>query len=150
MATIKKLIEEMSMNMTWRGRKGGSRYAHVIDDAPKWITEVIHEVHGDKLPDDTVYDFVHRIVSHLEGYGDEDISADELREALYELEPDVYTSNLTEWLNARADHVFYLTEALEEYDIKEGSQLLMAAQSLQIQEIGNELLGLLEDMAEGE
>lgn len=39
----------------------------------------------------------------------------------------VYTSELTEWLNASNYNVYYLTEALEEYDIKDGFQVLTQA-----------------------
>ena len=49
-------------------------------------------------------------------------------------EPDVYTSELTNWLSSNIDHVYYLTEALE-YGANDGFQLLQQAQSLHIQEV---------------
>lgn len=51
------------------------------------------------------------------------------------IEADVYTSNLTEWLNSKNSRVYYLTEALEEIEFKDGFQLLAYAQSREIEEV---------------
>lgn len=63
------------------------------------------------------------IISEQEGN-----SEDSIREALYNMESDVYTSDLTEWLNESNYHVEYLTEALTEYTPTDGFQLLAMAQ----------------------
>jgi len=75
-------------------------------------------------------------------------SGDDPSDAISELEPDCYTGELTAWLAARADHVYYLTEVLEEIDIKDGFQLLALAQQKQIQEIGFALILELEKVSE--
>jgi len=61
-----------------------------------------------------------------------------------DIEVDVYTSNLTEWLNQSNYHVYYLTEALETNDIKDGFQLLGLAQDLAIEEVWREVIHLIQ------
>lgn len=51
------------------------------------------------------------------------------------IEADVYTSNLTEWLNSKNSRVYYLTEALEEIELKDGFKLLAYAQTREIEEV---------------
>lgn len=57
---------------------------------------------------------------------------DEIRDSI---EADVYTSDLTEWLNSKNSRVYYLTQALEELDVKDGFQLLAYAQSREMEEV---------------
>ena len=114
MKTIVTLAKELQAQMTTSERNDGTKYYHLIDGHPEWMTDVIHGV---------------------------------LREAIFErTEADVYTSNLTAWLNARNDHVYYLTEALEEMEIKNGFQALMAAQQRHKEEVALDLVNELEKL----
>lgn len=56
-------------------------------------------------------------------------------ELIGNIEADVYTSDITEWLNSINSRVYYLTEALEDFDIKDGFQLISYAQYLEIREV---------------
>jgi len=51
------------------------------------------------------------------------------------LEPDVYTSDLTNWLGSRNDFVYYLTEAITEYGAQDGFQALAITQQIWKQEV---------------
>jgi hypothetical protein len=128
-------------------RQDGSKFWKTKDtDKPEWLKNMIFEVHGDKLPDDTTYEY---IVDALEAISDCD-DPEQIEERLFEIEADVYTSDLTEWLNKRNDHVYYLTEVLEEYgDIRDGFQLLALAQTKQRQEIAFDVLSKLQEIVDG-
>ncbi len=63
---------------------------------------------------------------------------------------DVYTSDLTSWLNENNNNVYYLTEALEEYDVKDGFQALALAQYKAIYEIYEAVLNLIKKEIEKE
>ncbi len=140
--TVQELAGELSNAFVRDKRNDGQEFTHLAKGSPKWMTEVIHAVHGDKMPDDTVYGFVERCADAIAGH-------DDPSDAVTEIEPDGYTSSLTSWLNARADHVHYLTEALEEgLDITDGFQLLAYAQQKQIQEVGFALISELEKISE--
>jgi len=48
---------------------------------------------------------------------------------------DIYTSDLTEWLNESNGHVHYLTEALEDLQFKDGHHVLANAQRKCIRDV---------------
>lgn len=98
---------------------------------------VAHE-DGAILPDDFRYS---KIVETLDCLVErEPETEDDAQECFYELEADVYTSDLTAWLHSRNDRVGYLTQALEEFNCRDGFQALAMAQKLEIDEISNAVL----------
>lgn len=112
---------------------------------PKWLKDMVYKIHEGKLPDDTTYEYIVGALGAISDCGEtEDIEAH-----LYEIESDVYTSDLTKWLNKRNEHVYYLTEALTKYgDIKDGFQLLALAQLTQRHEIAFDVLSTLQEIAD--
>lgn len=98
----------------------------VTDLKEQWLTDLCHEAHGDKLPDNWCYQFIHEAldaISETDNYEDID------------LEADIYTNDLTKWLHSRVDRVYYLTQALEELEPKDGFQALAYAQYLEKREV---------------
>lgn len=142
MKTVKELASELQQAFVTSKRNDGAEYVHLKDGSPDWMTEVIRDVHGDKLPDDTVYSLISRCVDAIADGGDDP------QESLDDIEPATYTNDLTAWLHARNDHVYYLTEALEESEFKDGFALLSYALSIQIREIGGALLAALENVTD--
>ena len=69
----------------------------------------------------------------------------EAQEAIDGIEPDIYTSDLTAWLNEHCGHVYYLTQALDEYETKDGYNALAIAQQLAKREIGQLIVDMLAD-----
>jgi hypothetical protein len=136
--TIQSLAKELSRAFVTNKRNDGQEYVHLKEGSPEWMTEVVRAIHGDKLPDDTTYRFIERCADAIADAGDDPT------EAIYSMEADIYTSDLTAWLHARNDHVFYLDEALSEDAPKSGFDLLYAAQKRQIEEIGSALVSELE------
>jgi hypothetical protein len=143
MATIQSLASALSDALTHDKRNDGAEYVHLKDGSPSWMTEVIRSVHGDKLPDDTVYQLIEKCAEAIAN-SDEGSEQD----AVSDLEADIYTNDLTAWLHARADHIYYLTQALEEFEAKEGCQALMIAQKIQIDEVGACLVSELEKIVD--
>lgn len=144
-ATLHKLAAKLSRAFETKKRNDGKEFVCLKDGSPEWMTQAIRSAHGDKLPDDTTYAFVEKAADAL---AEASVDADP-SDVIAEIEADVYTSDLTEWLHARADHVFYLSEVLEECSgITDGAQLLMAAQKKQIDEVGYALISALEAQAE--
>ena len=96
----------------------------------------------DMMVDDYHYKWLaycfERIQSEIEDMNSlEDIDMDDIRDSIFEeIEPDCYTSGLTEWLNSKNSRVFYLTEALENFgEFKDGFQLLASAQQIEMEEV---------------
>src|SRR3990167_5483241 len=114
-------------------------------EAPEPLRNSIYNAHGDRLPDDWIYDKYHSILDALAGYTIE--SADDIDEQRAEIVDglvDVYTFDLTAWLNSHNSNVYYLTQAQEEYGAQtDGFQLLMSAQYVAIDEIYSEAMSYL-------
>jgi len=141
--TIQEKARQLFQAMELRKRPDGTEYYCLKDGSPGWMREVIRHAHDGRLPDDTIYEVIADVAAVLAD-SDPDADIDELRDAIAEIEPDVYTYDLTAWLHDDVNNVYYLTEALEEGGIKDGFDLLSRAQYLFKQEIGNALLGALE------
>ena len=141
---VRKLAQKMADSFKWDKRNDGTGFYH-MDQATQtvWMREVIRDVHGDKLPDDTVYDFIYQTVNAI----CDSSESDDLYEVISEIEPDIYTHDLTKWLHQRPDHVYYLTQATEEFGpIDDGFRLLAIAQQLQIHEVGHAVIQALEEI----
>lgn len=143
MVTLYELVTQLSEALEQDERDNGETFVRLAEGSPQWMTDVIHEAHGDKLPDDTTYRFIQRVADHLVDDLEEDGDEEDATEALRTIEPDVYTSDLTAWLHARNDHVFYLSEASSEFGPMDGFQLLSVAQQMHIQEVGDALIRAL-------
>jgi hypothetical protein len=143
-----KLFEELSNSLETKKRDDNNTFVCNKENTPDYIHTIIQNVHGDSLPDDTIYEIIDQCASTIVENCNEDSDESEFSDVIYEIESDVYISDLTKWLNKRPDNVYYLTQALEESDIKDGFELLMAAQRLQICEIGNLLVNEVLSMAE--
>lgn len=144
MATVQGLAKAMVVAFKQDTRTNGDSF-YLLDDDTKaeWMTDVIRTAHGDAFPDDTIYELIYDAVSTLSD-ADGDADEDDLREVVYEMEPDIYTHKLTGWLHARTDHIGYLDEALSEFGaFTSATYWLQAAQKLQMDEVGIAVLDAL-------
>jgi len=142
--TIQEKAKQLFEAMELQKRPDGTEYYCLKGGSPGWMREVIRQAHnGRRLPNDTIYEVIADVAAVL-AYSDPDADIDELRHAIAEIEPDVFTHDLTAWLHDDVNNVSYLTGALEEGGIKDGFDLLSRAQYLFKQEIANSLLEALE------
>jgi len=123
-------------------KANGDYYIVLRDGSPSWMGGVCHAEYGSRADRDTVFEFIDKVAGHLAGL-DEDVSRDDAIESLNEIPSDVYTTDLTAWLHASDYNVYYITEVLQEQDIKDGFALLGAAQKKQIEEVGAILIDAL-------
>lgn len=136
--TIQSVAQEILDNLVTKERTDGTKFI-APENTIEWQQDIIRNAHLDRMPSDDIYERIYNILDRLSGLDDE-AGEDEARDVIYEIEPDCYTSDLANWLSDNNNNVYYLTEALEQMEIKDGFQLLSAAQGLYIQEIANELI----------
>lgn len=133
-------------------RTNGETFYALKDGSPQWMTDVIHEAHGDMMPDDTIYAIIHDVVRALNEVDAEDHETREPVEVVYEdCEPDIYTSALTHWLSLHLNHIAYVNDYIREYGASGESDiedLMRGGQKLQIDEVGAALVRALENCAE--
>lgn len=123
------------------------------DNAPQSLRDSVHKAHGDRLPDDWIYQKYFFILDALRGYdieGMDDI--DEQRAEIVDGLVDVYTTNLTAWLASHNGNIEYMIEAQEELGKEDnriyGAELLMLAQYKAIDEIYSEVASYIEEATE--
>lgn len=95
------------------------------------------------LDSDSVYEFTQAALDCIAEANTDD--RDEAFDHLQEIEPDVYTSQLTEWLNRSNNNAYYLTEAIEN-GAKDGFDALAWAQKAAIDEVNYIVLGYIETL----
>lgn len=139
MQTLKKLIKEFLDNFD----TSRPNFYKLKKDT-EWQMDIVYKCHMGRLPDNRIYKQIyHTLLNFAELPDDADI--DDYREAVNNIEPDVYTSDLTEWLNENITNIYYLTEAINS-GVNDGFHLLAVAQQLFYQEIANILLEELHKM----
>jgi len=94
----------------------------------KKFSDLIHENQGGE---NFVYDKVYRCLLDIRDYiiCNEDANIDEIRDILPEYidsAVDVYTHDLTTWLNDSVYNVYYITEVQEEFGMQEDGFKLLA------------------------
>ena len=107
--TIQELAGHYSKMFVRDTRDDGTEYVKTIDERPEELTELIHKAHGDMLPDDWRYKFIEEALDQIaETEEEDDLDCPEL-------ESDIYTYNLLQWLASRNDRYNYVDQATEEY-----------------------------------
>jgi hypothetical protein len=139
--SVQELATQLRDALEHKSRTNGDEFVCLKDGSPQWMTDVVRSVHGDKLPDDTTYAFISQCADAI-------AESEEPNDAIYEIEPDTSTHDLTGWLHARNDHVYYLSEVLEECSPTDGFSLLAMAQQKHIHEVGSALVSALESALE--
>jgi hypothetical protein len=146
MSSIKKLAETALNCFEVRTRDNGNTYYCRKDGSPEWIQDMIHDAHGDMLPDDYRYGFVYDALNII-------VEADCAGDRLEGLDNsvDIYTSDLTSWLNSRTDRYSYVDQAIEEFGPFDSViSSISAGQLKEREEVFYSVLEFLKDLSDEE
>lgn len=143
--TLQQKIEKYSNCFEVGTRNDGSSYTFLKDDAPAKLSVAVRKAHGDKLPDDFVYGTFADLLQRLSEYTiDSTDDIENYRHEIVDNYVDIYTHDLTKWLASDIGNVYYITQAIEEYGVTDGFQVLATAQYIAIDEVMNYVVGLFE------
>jgi hypothetical protein len=157
--TVHSLAREMYEAFESDKRDNGDTFWKLKDGSPEWMKDVCFQAHKDgspgimgepgqgaMMPDDYRYEFIFEAVSSIEE-ADEDADLDEVRD---EIEADIYTYDLTKWLNSRADRIGYVDEAVSELGHSDMGIIgdIMMGQIAEKQEVFDRVREALEKLAE--
>lgn len=124
--TLAELAQEVLDRFEHRTRANGTAYWCLGEGSPAWMRDLCHDAHGEMLPDDHRYQFIHEAVSALAA-GDDNGDT---------LEADCYTNDLTAWLHSRTDRYAYCDQAVEDgYGFTDTITLLSLGQLMEIREV---------------
>jgi hypothetical protein len=105
---LEKLAERASSFFEMKQREGREEsFYHLKNRHPVWLYEIIRKVHDDGkwLPDDYKYEYVVDAIDKIsEGMNPEEP----------EIEPDVYTSDLIQWLASHGNRTTYVDDAVRD------------------------------------
>lgn len=124
-------------------RNDGSEFISFKDGTPEWMINIVHEAHGDMMPDDYKYRFSHDAIDWIaEGNDPESPN----------IEADPYTGELIKWLGSHVgDRPNYVDEAVEEYGHSDQGLVgdLMSGQAKEKDEVYHIVLQELQKIQEG-
>ena len=116
----------------------------------------VYEAFGDGMHDmakhldeDSVYEYTVAAIDHIIDDGIGDTEGCDVYEWA-DSDTDVYTSDLTEWLNRSDWNVGYLTDALEEYGETDGFKALQVAQLKAREEVYRMVLDVLSGLIDAD
>jgi len=140
-----KRIESYHNMFETKTRDNGESFVCMSDKASKELHDSVMEAHNNQLPNDWTYSTYESILSSMSNYDIKTVEdLEENRSEIVDSLVDVYTSDLTAWLNSNNYNVEYLTEAMKEWEPEDGFRLLAMAQYMAIDEIYGYVLSLLE------
>ena len=127
-------------------RDNGDSFVVFTDNASEDLKASVFDAHGDRLPDDWHFATYRSILSSMSDYDIKSIDDfEDNRAEIVDSLVDVYTSNLTSWLNQSVYNLSYLDEAINEFgNLETAFDLLQKGQYLAIDEIYGHIVELLE------
>ncbi len=114
--TVHTLATEAASWFETATRTGGDgeTFTRCKDRAPDWVTDLVHDAHGDFLPDDWRYQTISAALDAIEDAG-EDADLDDLASEFADGHVDVYTAARFTWLSSSLNRQGYVDEACEEF-----------------------------------
>jgi hypothetical protein len=103
---VKELAKYMLTFLTTGKRDNGETFVKQREHAPDWVDQVCREAHGDMLPDDYRYSFIQEALEAI-------VNSDSLDDA--EIEADIYTHDLINWLGSTNSRYCYVDDARSEF-----------------------------------
>lgn len=140
MSKLSKKLQQFSEAFERRQRDNGETFVCLADNKKDWMQNAVFAAHdaGNIGPNDSTYEMIEKIIDHLANAEPKD--ADEAYDALREIESDIYTHDLLNWLSSSVYNVEYLETAVVEYGAVEGFNILSLAQYAALQEIGTAVI----------
>jgi hypothetical protein len=90
----------------------GTKIRILRDGSPEWMTDLIHEAHGDMMPDDMRYRMIEEVVDALIERGcDSEEEANDARGEIADELVDVYNSARLRWLGSHHSRADYCDQA---------------------------------------
>jgi hypothetical protein len=143
--TVQTLAEQVYSAFIKDKRTNDNEFLKLKDGSPQWMTDLCHACHRTgqgvwdvMLPDDWRYAFIHEVAGIMSEANADDLDCPNL-------EPDIYTHELTSWLNSRADKFGYCEGLV---DGKDALQTIGMGQMREKEEVYYQALAFLREMVE--
>lgn len=105
--SIQDLANEVLKSMTQKTRDSGETFRCLVEDAPDWMSDLMHESHSSSMPCDIIFEFIHDALHALS----ENDSEDDARDSI---EGDTYNRELLAWVSSNLNRAEYVNRAVSE------------------------------------
>lgn len=145
---IQELATEARGYFTTQTRSNGeSFWSFDHSTTPEWVHDLVHDAHGNMLPDNYKYAMIVSAIEYIRDNGDDYDGAHEFADS----EVSVYDADRTEWLSSHTSRAGYCDEALGVSDTKSDIiAIIGAGWYLEAQEVYKYVLESLRSQAEDE
>lgn len=152
---MQTIINELLQYFTTKTRGTGDDAETIVilkDNAPEYLRANIMEAHGDRMPNDWIYEKYHSILETLSGYiiGSMD-DVENYRAEIVDGLVDIYNADRTAWLASHLDNAGLCDEAEAEFgaqDTPDMFQRIGVGQYYAIDQIYSHVAGMLETLSE--
>lgn len=107
--TIQEKANECLKYLKTKKRDNGESFICQADNAPEWFNDLCREAHSGMLPDDYKYEFISDALYAI-SESSEDNDVQEIQ-----LEPDIYNSDLLQWLSSSNSRTEYVDQASDNF-----------------------------------
>ena len=148
--SIQDLAQELYDRLETRKRDSGETFVTLTDDAPEWMTEVVHAAHGHFLPDDYRYAWIRDAAEHIAQ--STDLDADDLMDegmwSWADESVDIYNSDLLRWVSSNLNRISYCDEGSEGCEDRSLMAMVMQGQAMERRETYGALVEALTALSE--
>jgi hypothetical protein len=110
---ITELATQYLNYMELKTRANGDKFYCLKDGAPANLGDLCYAAHGDFMPNHYIFEYIYQsLILISESESDSEIDLDELE---HRIEPDIYHSDLLNWLSSNLNRIFYCDEELINY-----------------------------------
>lgn len=111
----KSLADILAGSFETRERQSGGTFHALKDNAPEWVSDAVRAAHGERLPCDWIYQQCDSIASDIrQAIVHDDREPEDIADYI-EIEPDIYTANVTAWLADHLDNLNYCNQYATEF-----------------------------------
>jgi hypothetical protein len=111
LSTIQDAAREAGAYFETATRDDGTEFVRTKDGTPQWVTNLVHEAHGEFLPDDWRYEVIRDALDWIEEADDPEDGSGEFADQTV----DVYNSARLAWLASNLNRASYCDEAAAEF-----------------------------------
>jgi hypothetical protein len=138
--------DELMTFFVFKKRNDGSEFYSLIDNAPEYLTELVHNAHNDFMPDDYKYEFIYDALDIIRDYEDEDYYYEGLDNYT-----ECHTAKLLTWLASNINRMNYLEDVINNMFPAGNVKIfdaLMGAQYTEREEVLNSVLSSIDSLIE--
>lgn len=144
MPTLNLFVQTLVNSFQIKTRGNGEAFYCAKDDAPDYISDLCYDVHGGMMPDDYKYQFLAEALEYIDNNIDPLDDNLDCIDPYDACEPDCMNHDLLRWVSSNLTRMHYCDEVLQDRQLDQLSDVLMAAQQTERMEVMQTVIDWIE------